>query len=60
MCTHERELGGRAEGEGEPDCPLSKEPDRGLNLRTQGSLPELKVCLFILFCWGRVLFLFLE
>ena len=33
MREHEWELGG-AEGEGEADSPLSREPDAGLNPRT--------------------------
>ena len=39
--------GGEAEGEGEADSPLSREPDSGLNPRTPdlrilGSSPETK------------------
>jgi len=33
----EHKLGGEAEGEGEADSPLSREPDVGLGLRTLGS-----------------------
>ena len=31
------QAGGDAEGEGEADSPLSREPDAGLNLRVLGS-----------------------
>ena len=38
----EHEPRGEAEGEGEADSPLSREPNVGLDLRTQRSRPELK------------------
>ena len=36
------QAGEAAEGEGEADSPLSREPDAGLNPRTLRSGPELK------------------
>ena len=38
----EHEQWGGAEGEGEADSQLSREPDLELDLKTLGSLPELK------------------
>ena len=40
--THKGKREGRAEGEGEADSPLSKEPDAGLNPRTLRSWAEPK------------------
>ena len=34
--------GGGAVGEGDASCPLSREPNVGLDSRTLGSRPELK------------------
>jgi len=36
----EHKWGAGAEGKGEADSLLSREPDRGLNPRTRGSEPE--------------------
>ena len=35
-------VGGEAEGEGEADSPLSREPDGGLDPKTPRSQPKLK------------------
>ena len=43
VIVREREhMGGVAEGEGEADSQLSREPDLGLHPRTLGSRPEPK------------------